>query len=104
MTLADKLIPQYVRFTWGYSYINLVIAITSFGLNIITVVTVKGIYMPLWILPIIGVTIIIIGGLIGFYFEKKGVINRINSHANQNANPEFLRLCKDVKEIKDRLK
>ena len=43
-------------------------------------------------------------GLIGYYFEKKGVINRINSHANRNANPEFLQLCKDVKEIKDRLK
>jgi len=104
MTLVDKLIPQYVRFTWGYSYINLVIAITSFGLNIITVVTVKGIYMPLWILPFIGVAIVICGGMIGYYFEKKGVINRMVSHSNKNANPEFLQLCKDVKEIKDKLK
>jgi len=104
MTLADKLIPQYVRFTWGYNYVNLVIALVSFGINIITVATVKGIYMPLWILPIIGVIIVLFCAALGYYFEKKDIIKRMVSHSNKNANPEFVQLCKDVKEIKGKLK
>jgi len=40
---------------------------------------------------------------VGYYFEKKDIQNRITSHSNKNANPEFIKVCKDIALIKKKL-
>lgn len=107
MSLADKLIPQYVRFQWGYGYVSLVMALTSFGMSLVTMLTVKGIYISIWTLLIIGTGVISFCIGVGYCFEKWDVQNRITSHSNQTANPEFLKIYKlvmDIKKDNDRIK
>lgn len=87
MTFIDKLIPQYVRFQWGYGYVSLVLALISFGMSLVTMLTVRGIYISLWMLILIGVGVVIFCTGLGYYFEKKDLQNRITSHSNKNANP-----------------
>lgn len=103
ITPTDRIIPFYVRFMWGFGYISVLIGLINFGMNLITMVTVKEIYIPLWVIPIVGGIIILGCTYIGWYFEKYNIQNRITSHLNQAANPEFTQLCKDVKEIKNKL-
>lgn len=103
MTFVDKLIPQYVRFQWGYGYVSLAMALTSFGMSLVTMLTVKGIYISIWTLILIGAGVVIFCTGMGYYFEKKDIQNRITSHANKNANPEFIKVCKDIALIKKKL-
>jgi len=98
-TITDKMIPYYVRFLWGFGYLGVFIGLVNFGVNIITMITVKGFYVPLWVIPIVGAVLILFCTGIGYYFEKHDVQNRIISHANRNANPEFAQQCAEVKEI-----
>jgi cell division protein FtsW (lipid II flippase) len=72
-------------------------------MNLVTMITVKGFYTPAWLIPIVGAAVICICIVIGYIFEKKNVLNRISSHSNQNANPEFKELCLNVKEIRKTL-
>ena len=103
MTFIDKLIPQYVRFQWGYGYVSLVLALISFGMSLVTMLTVRGIYISLWMLILIGLGVVIFCTGLGYYFEKKDVQNRITSHSNKNANPELVKICKDIALIKKKL-
>jgi len=100
MTFVDKLIPQYVRFQWGYGYVSLAMALTSFGMSLVTMLTVKGIYISVWTLLLIGGGVVVFCTAVGYYFEKKDIQNRITSHVNQTANPEFLKIYKWVMSIK----
>lgn len=103
MTFVDKLIPQYVRFQWGYGYVSLALALISFGMSLVTMLTVKGIYISLWMLLLIGVGVVVFCTGLGYYFEKKDIQNRITSHVNNNANPEVTKMCKDIVLIKKKL-
>jgi uncharacterized membrane protein len=103
MTFVDKLVPQYVRFLWGYGYVSLAMAMTSFGMSLVTMLTVKGIYISLWTLLLIGGGVVIFCTSIGYCFEKKNIQNRITSHVNKNANPEFKKVCRDIVLIKKKL-
>ncbi len=103
MTLVDKLIPQYVRFQWGYGYVSLAMALISFGMSLVTMLTVKGIYISIWTLILIGGGVVVSCTAVGYYFEKKDIQNRITSHSNKNANPEFIKVCKDISLIKKKL-
>ena len=103
MTFVDKLIPQYVRFQWGYGYVSLAMALISFGMSLVTMLTVKGIYISIWTLGLIGAGVVVFCTGVGYYFEKKDIQNRITSHANKNANPEFKQVCKDIALIKNKL-
>ena len=103
MTFVDKLIPQYVRFQWGYGYVSLALALISFGMSLVTMLTVKGIYISLWMLLLIGVGVVVFCTGLGYYFEKKDIQNRITSHVNNNANPEVTKICKDIVSIKKKL-
>ena len=78
-------------------------ALISFGMSLVTMLTVKGIYISTWILIVIGAGVIIVCTGIGYYFEKNDIQNRITSHANKNANPEFKQVCKDIDKIKKKL-
>jgi len=103
MTFVDKLIPQYVRFQWGYGYVSLAMALISFGMSLVTMLTVKGIYISIWTLGLIGAGVVVFCTGVGYYFEKKDIQNRITSHANKNANPEVTKMCKDIVLIKKKL-
>ena len=104
MTTADRLIPFWVRFQWGFGYISILMGLVSFGMSIVTMITVKGIYIPLWTIPIVATMVLALCTMIGYYFEKYDIQNRISSHSNQNANPEFVQMIRDIKEIKEMLK
>ena len=100
MTLTDWLIPQFVRFQWGYGYISLGLAILSFGMSIVTMLTVKGIYVSMWMLIMVGLIGLAGCLILGYLCEKYDIQNRISSHTNNAANPEFKKLCEDVTYIK----
>jgi hypothetical protein len=102
-TITDRLIPYYVWFLYGFGLISVFITVVNFGANQVTMITVKGIFVPLWMVPVVGITIIIFCIVLGYYFEKYHVWNRITSHQNQNMNPEIKQLSDDVKAIKKML-
>ena len=103
LTIVDKLVPQYVRFLWGYGYVSLVLALISFGMAMVTMLTVKGIYIPLWALGGIGLAVIGFCTFVGYISETRDIQNRIASHANTRANPELKQLCADIDLIKKKL-
>ena len=43
MTLTDRLVPFYVWFVLGFGIIAILIGIVNFGMNVVTMFTVKGI-------------------------------------------------------------
>ncbi len=104
MTVTDRLVPYYVWFILGFGIISILFGIVNFGMNLVTMFTVKGFYMPFWIIPIaVGVMIVFCVG-IGWFFEKYDIWNRIISHQNQRMNPEMRQMAEDVREIKRLLK
>jgi hypothetical protein len=104
MTLTDRLVPFYVWFVLGFGIIAILIGIVNFGMNVVTMFTVKGIYMPFWIIPIAVAALIGICTGIGYFFERYDIWNRIISHQNQRMNPEIRQMAEDIKEIKRLLK
>jgi cell division protein FtsW (lipid II flippase) len=79
------------------------LGVDSFGMSLVTMLTVKGIYISLWMLLLIGVGVVVFCTGLGYYFEKKDIQNRITSHVNNNANPEVTKMCKDIVLIKKKL-
>ena len=69
----------------------------------VTMLTVKGIYIPLWALVGIGASVVGFCTFVGYISETRNIQNRISSHANTRANPEFKKLCKDIDAIKKKL-
>jgi len=100
MTLIDLLIPYYVRFTYGFSILGIAIGIMNFGMLAATLITVKGIYIPSWMIGFVIGLVILFCTIVGFYFEKYNVWNRIASHQNQNMNPEIKKMHNDIYDIK----
>jgi len=98
-TLADRLIPFYVRFLWGFGYISIILGLISFGMNLITMITVKGFYIPLWLIPLVAMGVILFCTAIGYYFEKHDVQNRISSHSNKKANPELNKIMDELARV-----
>lgn len=103
MTLTDKLIPYYVWFMYGFGTIGIIIGTINFGATITTLLTVKGIYIPAWVIVLISIIVIIICTATGYFFEKYSIWQRTISHQNQNVNPELLKLLKDIELIKKKL-
>jgi hypothetical protein len=103
MTLTDKLIPYYVWFTYGFGFISNPIAIVNFGMLLITLITVKGIYVASWMIPVIVGLDIIACIAVGHYFEKYNIWNRITSHQNIKMNPQIKQMSDDITEIKKML-
>ncbi|HOX35185.1 MAG TPA: hypothetical protein P5217_00400 [Methanoregulaceae archaeon] len=103
MTITDRLIPFYVWFVFGFGIIAILIGIVNFGMNLVTMFTVKGIYMPFWIIPIAVTALVIFCTSIGWFFEKYDIWNRITSHQNRRMNPEIRQMAEDIKEIRNLL-
>lgn len=96
MTAFDKIIPWYVRFGWGFTYISVFMGLISFGMQGITLITVKGFYIPSWTIPVIVICVLTLCTTLGYYSEKYDFQNRIVSHMNNASNPEFTKQCKKV--------
>lgn len=103
MTVTDRLIPYYVWFVFGFGIIAILIGIVNFGMNLVTMFTVKGIYMPFWIIPIAVAALVAFCTGIGWFFEKYDIWNRITSHQNRRMNPEIRQMADDIKEIRNLL-
>jgi uncharacterized membrane protein AbrB (regulator of aidB expression) len=103
VTITDKLIPVYVWFTYGFGTVQLPMGIVNLVLIITTLITVKGIYVPIWILPVVVVVVAAGCILLGYWFTKYGIWNRTTSYTNQNANPEIAKIHADIQLIKRHL-
>ena len=103
MTVTDRLIPYYVWFVFGFGIIAILIGIVNFGMNLVTMFTVKGIYMPFWIIPIAVAALVAFCTGIGWFLEKYDIWNRITSHQNRRMNPEIRQMADDIKEIRNLL-
>lgn len=81
----------------------MVIGIANFGMLAVTLITVKGIYIPLWLIPAIGISVV--GGCIwiGWFFIRYDIQNRITEYLNANSNPQINQIQSDLNAIKERL-
>jgi hypothetical protein len=103
MTVTNKLIPFYVWFLMGFGIVSILMGIINFGMNIVTMFTVKGIFMPLWAIPIAMIILTATCIAIGWFFETYTIQTRISSHTNRNLNSEFNQMIGDIKAIKKAL-
>jgi phosphate/sulfate permease len=102
MTLADFIIHQQFRFEMGTGKIGYYISLLSLGVAITTLLTVKGIFVPIWAIVPLAVAMVLGIVIFGYYLEQKDVIARLNTHMNQN-NPQFLELVKAIDRIENKL-
>lgn len=109
-TVADKLIPYWVWFILGFGCLSVIFSMGNYAINFITMLTVKGIYIPIWAIVGLIVAMICICMFVGWFFERYQIWDRITSHQNRNMNPEVrgiydkvISVEKDIKEIKKAL-
>ena len=103
MTAVDHIIPWATRFIWGFTYFSMVLGIISFGINLVTMLTVKGFEIPVWSIPIIVTIMMLFLTVFGWVCEKYNIIGRIIGHQNRNMNNEFNTMMHDIKDIKKHL-
>jgi phosphate/sulfate permease len=102
MTFADFLIHQQFRFEIGTGKIGYYVSLLSLGIAITTLLTVKGIFVPLWAIVPLAIVMVIGIVIFGYYLERKDVIARLNTHMNM-ANPLFLELVESVDRIEKKI-
>jgi uncharacterized membrane protein (DUF106 family) len=95
----DIVIPFYVWFVLGFGIISVLIGIINFSVNLVTMLTVKGIFIPVWAIIILAVIMVGFCVLVGYIFEKYKLWDKINSHQNQNMNPEIRAAAKYGKKV-----
>ena len=100
MSIADRLIPLYVRGTYGLAVFSFFMSMINIGAVVMTLLTVKGYDIPLWMLSVLAVALTLFFFAFGWVMEKYDIANRIQSHANTRMNPEIKRMCEDIKEIR----
>jgi hypothetical protein len=99
LSKIDKLVPLYVWFILGFGIISVLIGIINFSVNLVTMLTVKGIFIPVWAIIVLAAIMIGICILVGYSFEKYRIWDKINSHQNQNMNPEIRAAAKYSKKV-----
>jgi hypothetical protein len=103
VTLVDRAIPLYVWFAAAFGMISMILGALNFGMLAVTLITVKGIYIPTWMIPVVAITIIAYCIIMGFIMEKYDIMNRILNHQNRNQNPQMKQISEDVAAIKKML-
>jgi len=103
MTLIDKVIPLYVWFAASFGMISMILGALNFGMLAVTLITVKGIYIPSWMIPAVVFLIIAYCIITGFLMEKYDIMNRILNHQNRKQNPQIKQISEDVAYIKKML-
>jgi hypothetical protein len=97
---VNNIVPIYVWFTFGFSLMGIAVSMLNFGMLVVTMVTVKGIVVPVWIIIPVGAGLVTVCILVGYFSEKYKIWGKIVSRQNRNANPEVNQIANDVKEIK----
>ena len=103
MPLLDGTIKLLAWFIYGFGIVSMMIGIANFGMILVTVITIKGIDIPLWAIPALGISVIVFCTAIGYAFKKYGIWEMVTSYNNQQTNPEIKQLCQDVKDVKKHL-
>jgi hypothetical protein len=103
MTFFDTMIKLAAWFMYGFGIVSMMIGIANFGMILVTVITVKGIDIPLWAIPALGTIVIVFCTAVGYFFKKYGIWEKITSYNNTQTNPEIKQVCQDVKDIKKHL-
>lgn len=103
MTLTDKALPYYIWFTQGFAVGSIFIGIVNVGMLFVTLMTVKGIYLPSWIIPIAVIVLVICFISIGWFFEKYDIWTRINSHYNTRQNQQIKDILTSLEKIEEKL-
>jgi len=103
LTLVDRLIPFYVWFLWGFGLIAIAMGITNFCVNLITMLTVKQIYVPLGVGVLLSILMVGFCIFVGWFFEKYKIWDRITSHTQRKANPEIRLIVSELAEIRETL-
>jgi hypothetical protein len=103
MTLVDRLIPYMFWLEWGIGKLGLYVSAITLGLMIITTLTVKGIYIPVWAFVPIGVAVIATCMFYGWVLDSRNVMARMTSHLNKRGNPEWNEMVAAVERIEKKL-
>jgi len=103
MTVTDTLIPYGAWFIIGFTYFSMVFSLVNIGMLAVTMLTVKGISIPLW--SIIFIVVVMSGFLmfVGWFGEKHNIIGRLVGHQNMRMNNEFARVVRDVQWIREEM-
>lgn len=100
MTVVDRCIPLYVWFAAAFGPMAMVISAINFGMIVVTLITVKGIYVPSWMVPVVAISIVLFSVATGYVMERYDIMNRILYHQNLNQNPQMKQISEDVATIK----
>jgi hypothetical protein len=103
MTFVNTLAGWYVRFVAGFSMIAIFIGMINFGMILVTMLTVRGIEVPVWFAGIAFVCVMATCTWVGYTFEKYHVWDSITSHQNQTMNPEIREVITLLKKISDKV-
>lgn len=103
MTLTDILIPVYYWFKSGFGEISVPIAFVNMAILIVTILTVKGFFITMWLIPIIGLTAVMICILVGWFFQHYAITSRTATMINQKMNPEIKQISDDIKLMKKQM-
>ena len=102
MTVADFLIHQQFRFELAMGKVGSYVALVSLGMMVTTLLTVKGIYFPIWAIVPFAAAMLLGLLVFGYHLEQQNVIARMNTHMNQN-NPQFLELVGAIDRIERKI-
>ena len=103
MTLVDRCVPFYVWFLIGFSIFSIIMGIVNFGMVGLTLLTVKGISVPSWVIIVIASLIVIFCISIGYIFERYSIMDRIAHWQNDKYNPQMRQVLAELAEIKKKL-
>jgi hypothetical protein len=102
LTIIERLIEYQFWFEYGIGKFGIYIGIVNLALLITANLTLKGVFFPMWgIVPVAG-AVVVTGVLFGYYLIKNDVASKLQSHANQNMNPELQGIIESYKRIEDR--
>lgn len=100
MTLVELIIDLEFWFEYGIAKFGFYISIANFVLMVTTLLTVKGIFFPVWGIIPVGVALASCIVIIGYFLDTRRIMGRLNSRMNTRGNPEFLKMIDDVNEIR----
>ena len=100
MTATDSFIHIYYWLKCGLSEISLPMSVINFVTIITVLFTQKGIFVPMWVIPVVAIVVIAGCVFIGWFNQKYDIYSRTNSIINQQMNPEIKQISDDVKAIK----
>lgn len=96
-------IKSYTWFLWGFQTVSVIFALTNFGMLLVTLLTVKGIYVPVLVIIPAVILLVMICIFTGYLLIRFSVQQRAQSYNNMNANPEIRELTELVRKIAEKV-